>query len=66
MQQLRTEHIGVMLTPEQHEKLEDIKARRRGKIASKSAIVSDVLDYFFTLSDEEVSQILNLRSSRQS
>jgi hypothetical protein len=61
-QQLRTEHIGVMVTPEMQDKLEDAKSLRRGREASKSAIVSDILDYFFALSEEQKHQVLCVRT----
>jgi len=59
------EHIGVLLTQEQHEKLEDLKSLRRGRAASKSAIIREMLDYFFAMPGEEVYQILNIRTGGQ-
>lgn len=55
----RDVHIGVMVTPAIGEKLEQAKSGRRGIGASKSAVVHDILVFFFAQSDTVVDNVLN-------
>lgn len=52
-------HIGVMVDSDLAEKVQQHKSRRRGMGASKSAVVNDILRYFFEQSDTVVDNVLH-------
>lgn len=55
--------VSIYLSPEDYEKIEELKARRRGRGASKTAVVRDIVHYFFGLSDAQQQQALHMRGN---
>src|SRR3990172_8536922 len=56
-------YIGFYSTPRIYEQVEEMKSRRRGRQATKSSVLNDILGYFFALDDAQIQNILNLRNN---
>jgi len=52
--------VSIYLSPEDYNRIEELKALRRGRGASKTAVVRDIVHYFFALPDAEVQRALNI------
>jgi len=55
--------VSIYLSPEDYDRIEELKALRRGRGASKTAVVRDIVHYFFALPDAEVQRALNIGSN---
>jgi hypothetical protein len=56
-------YIGFYSNARIYDQIEEMKSRRRGRDATKSAVINDILDYFFAMDDAQIQNALHLRSN---